>query len=312
MHPNFLIIGPPKCASTSLHYYLAQHPQVYMSAVKETNFFTHDYNKGIEFYERYFAKAGNAKAVGEATPSYSFLPFAADRIKKNYPQIKLILCFRNPMERAFSNWLMLSDAGVEKATFRDALEINLKQLNYINFEGDKGAEIWDNRRYNIDIGEKWIRTYIQPGMYSQILKNYLLRFNQKQIKYFFLDDFKYNFDETMKDLFAFLEIDNNFVIPVKEEQNYFYNRKVFRILNKTIGIKNTKLLAKQVPKNFKNIFKQKKQNIKEIPKLNNADKFFLWEIYKSDIAELEKFTGKTLTNWTPVNKRQESEMLDKL
>ena len=131
MHPNFLIIGPPKCASTSLYYYLQQHPEIYLSKVKETGFFTHDYYKGTRFYEKYFADAGCAKAIGEATPSYSFLPFAADRIKKLYPDIKLIICFRNPMERAFSNWLMLKDAGVEKAGFREALEINLKQLKYV-------------------------------------------------------------------------------------------------------------------------------------------------------------------------------------
>src|SRR5690348_14667920 len=89
--PNFLILGPPKCASTSLHFYLSQHPEVYMPEEKEINFFTRHYEKGLEFYEQYFSKANGAKAIGEATPAYSFMPFAADRIKKHYPDIKLIL-----------------------------------------------------------------------------------------------------------------------------------------------------------------------------------------------------------------------------
>ena len=90
MHPNFMIIGPPKCGSTSLHFYLGQHHEVFVSEPKETSFFTDDYDKGIVFYENYFKKAGDSIAIGEATPTYSFLPFVSARIKKHYPNTKFI------------------------------------------------------------------------------------------------------------------------------------------------------------------------------------------------------------------------------
>src|SRR6266700_8386700 len=106
MYPNFLILGPPKCASTSLHYYLGQHPDIYTSKIKETNFFSLQYQKGIAYYCNFFADAINKRAIGEATPSYAFLPYVAERIKNHFPDIKLILCFRDPAERAFSSWLM--------------------------------------------------------------------------------------------------------------------------------------------------------------------------------------------------------------
>lgn len=300
MQPDFLIIGPPKCASTSLHFYLGQHPEIYMSQVKETNFFTEDFHKGLDFYSKYFEQAGNKKAIGEATPSYSFLPFAADRIKQTFPDIKIILCFRNPMERAFSNWLMLWDAGVEQVSFRNAIDINLKQLEYINFEGDKGAEIFNNRKNNIGAGEKWVRVYLQAGMYATILKYWLERFSQEQIKIIYLDDIKNKREETLKSLFSFLGVDENFFVLKTEEQNFYYDRKMYRKLNGIIGVKNTRLIAKYLPENLKSAFKQKKAQVKQSPVLSHDDRFFLWNFYKDEISELEKLTGKDFSHWAPV------------
>lgn len=297
MQPNFLILGPPKCASSSLHFYLSQHPEVFMSKVKETNFFTRDYEKGIEFYKSYFSQATKEKAIGESTPSYSFLPFAADRIQKHYPDMKLILCFRNPVERAFSNWLMLWDAGVEKATFREALEINLKQMEYVSFDGEQGANIWNNRVHNIDKGEKWVRMYIQAGMYSEILKVYFQRFKRENIKYIFMEDFKSDFDASIQSIYRFIGVDDSFQVPVKEEQNYYYNRKLYRSLNRIIGIKSVRFISGVLPKEFRNSLKQKKNKVKKTITISSQDKSFAAHIYRNEIEELEKLLNKNLDHW---------------
>ena len=170
MYPNFIIIGPPKCASTSLHFYLGQHPEIFTTKIKETRFFSLHYNKGMNYYAHYFKDAGNAKAIGEATPSYSFLPFVADRIKKHFPEIKLILCFRNPMDRTFSSWLMQKGMGKEKLSLREAIEINRRQMNYITLEGEEGEKTWLNSMGNFSADESRLRTYIQGGMFASILK----------------------------------------------------------------------------------------------------------------------------------------------
>lgn len=299
MLPNFLIIGPPKCASTSLHYYLGQHPEIYMSKVKETFFFVKDYEKGMNFYEKYFEEAGNAKMVGEATPVYAFLPFVADRIKEHIPQAKLILCFRNPMDRTFSSWLMQRGMGVEKATFRDAVDINIKQLEYVTLEGAKGAETWNSSVGNFDIGESRLRTYIQAGRYADIIKSYEKRFNPSQIKVIFMEDIKNDFDGTMKSLFSFLGVDDSFVVPSKEVVNFYFDRKANKVSNKIIGIKGTRFLAKRIPKGIKNIFKNK-WRVKETPKISDEDRQYLWDkIFKDDVAELEKMTGRSLSIWQP-------------
>ena len=297
MLPNFIIAGPPKCASTSLHFYLNQHPDIFMSPVKETNFFTRDFEKGLEFYATHFEKAHTEKMIGEATPSYSFLPFAAERIQKTFPDMKIIFCFRNPAERAFSNWLMLWDAGVEVDDFKTALKINLKQLEHISFEGLEGAGIWNDRVNHLKQGEKWVRMYIQAGMYAKMLNNYLGLFPKENIKYIFLDDLKKDFDNTMKSIFNFLGVDENFVIPVKEDKNYFYNRKIYRSLNKIIGIKTTRAIARMMPTDFKNVFKEKKQTVKKELFLQDDDRKWLNALYKSDIEQLEKLTEKNLDIW---------------
>jgi hypothetical protein len=308
MFPNFIIIGPPKCASTSLHFYLSQHPEIFTTKVKETRFFSLNYDKGMDYYAEYFEDAGNAKAIGEATPSYSFLPFVADRIKQHFPEMKLILCFRNPMDRTFSSWLMQKGMGKEKLPLREAIEINRKQINNVSLEGEEGARTWQNSVGNFSADESRLRTYIQGGMFANILKSYYKRFSQHQVKIIFLDDLKKYFDETMSNLFRFLGVRENFVVPNKEVVNFHFDRKANKITNKLFGVKGTRFLIDLTPKFIKNKLK-KSWRTKESPKLPMEERLFLWEIFKDDVAQLEEMTGRDLSGWNPTIKQENVEMI---
>jgi hypothetical protein len=301
MYPNFIIIGPPKCASTSLHFYLGQHPEIFTTKIKETRFFSLHYGKGMDYYARYFKDAGNAKAIGEATPSYSFLPFVADRIKYHFPDIKLILCFRNPVDRTFSSWLMQKGMGKEKLSLREAIEINRRQMGYITLEGEEGEKTWLNSMGNFSADETRLRTYIQGGMFAAILKSYYKRFSPEQIKIVFLDNLKNDFDETMSDLFHFLGVKDDFIVPNKEIVNFHFDRKANKITNKLFGIKGTRFLIDLTPKFIKDKLKRSWKT-KELPKLGLEDRLYLWEIVKDDVAELEKMLGKNFSNWDPTVK----------
>jgi len=302
MYPNFIIIGPPKCASTSLHFYLGQHPEIYTTKIKETRFFSLHYNKGMNYYAHYFKDAGNARAIGEATPSYSFLPFVADRIKNHFPEIKLILCFRNPLDRTFSSWLMQKGMGKEKLSLHDAIEINRSQMDSITLEGEEGEKTWLNSMGNFNADESRLRTYIQGGMFASILKIYCKRFSPEQIKIVFLDDLKNNFDETMMRLFHFLGVRDDFIVPNKEIVNFHFDRKANKITNKLFGIKVTRFLIDLTPKFIKNKLKRSWKT-KEPPKLEMEDRLYLWEIFKDDIAELEKILNKDFSHWNPYAKK---------
>ena len=109
MLPNFLIIGAKKAGTTSLFRYLSQHPQVYMPAEKELNFF-HDpryERRGMHWYEQFFADTGDARAVGEASPGYSAWPWldhVPERAAAHLPGVKVIYLMRHPVERLISQY----------------------------------------------------------------------------------------------------------------------------------------------------------------------------------------------------------------
>jgi hypothetical protein len=118
--PNFLLIGAPKAATTSLAQYLGQHPEVFMAVPKEPHFLAFDRappayrgpgtdpdwfnistitNPG--HYRRLFAGAGGAKALGEASTAYLYLESTVEGIRRHVPDIRMIAVLRNPVDRAY-------------------------------------------------------------------------------------------------------------------------------------------------------------------------------------------------------------------
>ena len=118
--PNFLIIGAMKSGTTALYYYLEQHPDIYMSPVKEPNFFSSHKQENAadtvtEFgiYRQLFSGGSGKKAIGEASHSYLYEPGAAAEIRRYIPEAKLIAILRNPIERAYSHFLHMVRSGTE-------------------------------------------------------------------------------------------------------------------------------------------------------------------------------------------------------
>ena len=129
--PNFLIIGAMRAGTTSLYHYLKQHPQVYMSPVKEPRFFALEGEKpdpgrptderlmnhsitDIEAYRALFQAVSKETAIGEASPLYLYSPKAPERIRHYIPDAKLIAVLRDPVERAYSHFLDIFMTGWKK------------------------------------------------------------------------------------------------------------------------------------------------------------------------------------------------------
>ena len=126
MLPNFFVAGVQKAATTSLHEYLKVHPDIYLPEQKETKFFADDsrYEKGIDHYrQKHFSAWAGQSAVGEIDPDYIFFEQALERMVKDLDlsQTKFIFIFRNPVERAFSHYLMTFRRGYEPLSFEDAI-----------------------------------------------------------------------------------------------------------------------------------------------------------------------------------------------
>jgi hypothetical protein len=98
--PDFIGVGPGRTGTTWLHEVLKGRVNL-PSGIKETDFFTTNYSKGIEWYADHFCDADRIRPVGEVNPYFGF-PEAAERIALHIPRCKIICTFRNPVERIYS------------------------------------------------------------------------------------------------------------------------------------------------------------------------------------------------------------------
>ena len=144
MLPNFLFIGPDKSGSTWLQARLSTHPQVFLPAAKDTYFFGAEFGRGVDWYAAHFAKATPAQVVvGEICHDYLFDSQAADRILDLIPNAHLMVCLREPVDRAFSQYLNMLRNGWDLGGFSDAVAAH--------------PEIIDNSRYGKHLAAYYAR-----------------------------------------------------------------------------------------------------------------------------------------------------------
>jgi len=296
MMPNFLVIGAAKSGTTSLYYYLRQHPEVYMSPIKEPHFFSFEgeqtdfrgpgdqeaarlYIKDIKSYCDLFQKASREKAIGEASNSYIYYPKAAQRIKLHIPQARLIAILRNPIDRAFSSFLhLVRDSREFVLNFREALELEEKRIK------DNWFPLWH---------------YKQRGFYYQQLKYYYQLFDSSQIKIELYDDLQSNPLALLKDLFNFLDVDTSFVPNISATYNVSVIPKykfVYEFLKNPNFVKNPlKLLF---PPKIRGPLKQSILNSTLYrPELTVELRKELAEIYQDDILKLQGLIQRDLSHW---------------
>jgi len=123
--PNLIVIGAMKCGTTSLHSYLAEHPQIFMSKQKELDFFIAERNwsRSIEWYRSQFPV--DSVVRGESSPNYTKFPSFPDvpeRMHATIPYTKLIYVVRDPIERIVSHYVHRVADGLETRSFEASLE----------------------------------------------------------------------------------------------------------------------------------------------------------------------------------------------
>jgi len=122
--PNFLVLGPPRTGTTWLFRCIYHHPQIYVPEVKEIHYFDERYGRGVEWYRSFFRNVpDSAIATGDLTPSYCAHLEAPARVRETLgDRIKLFVVFRDPVERAFSEYRMKRGAGRLRGSFLEALQ----------------------------------------------------------------------------------------------------------------------------------------------------------------------------------------------
>ncbi|TMK18557.1 MAG: sulfotransferase domain-containing protein [Actinobacteria bacterium] len=124
--PNFLIVGAPRCATTSLATYLAGHPEIHIAPVKEVHYFDLRFDRGLDWYRGQFDRATGKRLVGEASPNYMYSDESLRRMYDLLPDAKLIAILRDPVARAYSAYWFRTGLRPDGLSFEETLDEELK------------------------------------------------------------------------------------------------------------------------------------------------------------------------------------------
>ncbi len=197
--PDFIIIGAQKGGTSSLFYYLSQHSQLSLPHIKEIHFFDNNYNKGIDWYKNQFpSQFIGRRKTGEASPYYLFHPHVPGRIIKCCPKIKFIVMLRNPVDRAYSHFMMQKKRKIELLSFEDAIKVESARLS------EEENKLLSNPGYNSITHQQ--RSYIARGNYYPQLIRWFELFPFEQFLFINSEIFFDNPLTQLSKVYSFLNI----------------------------------------------------------------------------------------------------------
>lgn len=188
--PDFVIVGPQKCATTWMYEGLAEHPDVYMPETDSVHYFDMAYHRDIQWYREHFpSDPENYEVIGEETPSYIRSEVTPERLATFNPDIKVIISLRNPIERAFSHYW------------------HEKSKGKISFEFEEVFE-------NYDLYENWIR----PGMYADHIQRFESELDRDQINLMYFDDLVEDDESYIREIYDFVGVNPSFTPSIIDER----------------------------------------------------------------------------------------------
>ncbi len=283
---DFFIVGAPKAGTTSLYHYLNEHPQVEMSSQKEPDYFSDKaineqgmyYGKNrvntLDKYESLFVQKESV-VYGEGSVSYLFYDNVAEDIKKYNPNAKIIIMLRNPIERAFSHFLMDYRLGLIRDSFENVIANKSKHKN----------------------AHLFYQQYIEVSKYTTQIQRYLDFFEKDSILFIDYDDFKKNVSETVDKVYNFLNISTDFAANINTKYNAFTmpKNKIIRFIYSFVFLRKilTFLFPIYLVRNIRGfLFKED-----EKPELLKETRVLLGKIFNDDIRKLEEVLGKDYSKW---------------
>jgi hypothetical protein len=276
--PNFFIVGAPRAGTTSLYHYLKTAPGVYMSPVKEPHYFAVTLKawlkaRGGKFdttrlihekgeYLKLFQGVKDEVAVGEASPSYLWDPAAAGLINQAVPHARIIMSLRDPVDRAFSHYLMHVREGLERLPFEKVFEEP---------------------------------AYIVGGLYAAQVERYFDLFGADRVKVLIFEEFTRDTEAAVNDILKFLGVDGRVSDRLKTAHNSFAiprgNLAKQLAANRVVSLAARSLL----PSGIRGVLRQKLLYKKPAkPQLSQALAAALANLYREDVKALEKILGRSL------------------
>lgn len=288
--PTFLIIGANKASTTSLFNYLKQHPDIFMSRIKEPMFFVYDGKEtpddsptrvakkadiinNVEDYKRLFAEAVNEKERGEASTAYlpcSFL--IADRIKSYVPDIKLICILRNPIERAYSGYRFHVGLGIEKRSFKTVMKLQM----------------------NPSTNDRKPQAYFHLGLYAEHVEKYYQTFGKSRMKVYLFEDWCGSPQSVLRDIYEFLEVDPDFINDLSRKLNISTKNDLGHITWHRISqTPLMRLLPERYHPRIKDFVINRYNRSQLTPEIRKQ----LIRYYYDDVKKLEKIIERDLSHW---------------
>ena len=198
--PHFMIIGVGKCGTTSLSNYMDKHPQIILSIQKEIRFFDNltvfKHELGKNWYLAHFPPIASDKNLltGEATPWYFSNSHVPARIYHLFPNVKTILIFRNPVDRALSHYHSYVVAGIESRSFEEVVRSEIKILKDIADPTER-TKSWNPEK-----------SCIATGIYIGFLEKWMSVFPKENFLILNHEDLKNNPEMVMNQIFDFLGV----------------------------------------------------------------------------------------------------------
>jgi hypothetical protein len=309
--PNFFLVGAPKAGTTSLYDHLGQHPEIYVSPLKEVNYFSTEvrpermasalqrgakqdsdslraYLDGPQLeprfsgmvtewadYRRLFAGARYQRAIGEGSVCYLWSKTAAERIASCVPDAKILIVLRNPVDRAFSQYLHNLHNGDIRYSFRKHLEAALK----CNKDGPFSV----------------LHPFLALGMYAEQVRRYTCCFPASQIGLWLYED--RSRPEFLREVYEFLGADGGFVPDTAkrylENQISVVPGLGFVSQNRFAG----RVLRRIAPAPLRQWARGRLYARSSTMKMMRRERDLLIEYYREDVRQLESIVERDLSAW---------------
>lgn len=267
MKADFVIVGVMKSGTTTLAHYCTHHPAIGIPE-KEVHYFDYDrnYTKGEQWYidQLEACRKDSTRIFGEKTP-YSFYPWTAERIAEYRKDIKLVWIFRNPVDRAYSNY-------------------NHDLYNIDEWRSFEKCIAQEEKR---DV----LYQYLSKGRYVEQVDNFLRFFPVSQMKFLLLEDLLDNPVTELSNLFAFLGVPADSTVVQKE----IHSKKSLQPKNPAMLYFYKKFIAKEG--RLWNYLWRKNFSDQHKRRLNPDTRKMLVDYYREWNERLAARTGLDLSRW---------------
>lgn len=203
MLPTFIVVGAPRSGTTSLYQYCLQHPDIYMSSIKEVNYFSsNNYNLTEEGYRQIFEPGRNYEAAGEVSPSYLRQENGPERIAALMPDCKIIIILRDPVARFLSDYKYSRRFGYHSSPLK----------SYLSSNNCKEVENELPEHFQVS-------TMRKKGFYATQVERYIDAMGLQNVLVLLFDDLVAEATALMSKVYGFLEVDDKFVPDVGVRHN---------------------------------------------------------------------------------------------